>query len=46
MATEFEAKIPYYYSSYDVGNELVLNTKKRIILVAGPFRIVKGIEFD
>lgn len=46
-AAEFEAKTPYYYSSYDCGNELQsANNKKIIILGAGPIRIGQGIEFD
>ena len=28
-AAEFEAKTPYYYSTYDFGNELVSNNKKK-----------------
>lgn len=46
-AAEFEAKTPYYYSSYDGGNELkVSDNRKIIILGAGPIRIGQGIEFD
>lgn len=46
-AAEFEAKTPYYYSSYDGGNELVSNDKKKILIIgAGPIRIGQGIEFD
>ncbi|WP_299525048.1 carbamoyl-phosphate synthase large subunit [uncultured Methanobrevibacter sp.] len=46
-AAEFEAKTPYYYSTYDSGNELKsFNKKKIIILGAGPIRIGQGIEFD
>ena len=46
-AAEFEAKTPYYYSSYDIGNELTsTNMKKVVILGAGPIRIGQGIEFD
>ncbi len=46
-AAEFEAKTPYYYSSYDIGNELTsTNNKKVVILGAGPIRIGQGIEFD
>lgn len=46
-AAEFVAKTPYYYSSYDEGDELeVSNNRKIIILGAGPIRIGQGIEFD
>ncbi|MDR3045994.1 MAG: carbamoyl-phosphate synthase large subunit, partial [Bacteroidales bacterium] len=46
-AAEFEAKTPYYYSSYDEGNELVKSDKRKIIILgAGPIRIGQGIEFD
>ncbi len=46
---EFAAKTPYYYSSYDRGDELTVQTdknKKIIIIGAGPIRIGQGIEFD
>ncbi|MCC7553588.1 MAG: carbamoyl-phosphate synthase large subunit [Methanobacteriaceae archaeon] len=46
-AAEFEAKTPYYYSSYDWGNELESSNKRKIIIIgAGPIRIGQGIEFD
>ena len=46
-AAEFEAKTPYYYSSYDEGNELTSTTKKKVVILgAGPIRIGQGIEFD
>ncbi|WP_409199796.1 carbamoyl-phosphate synthase large subunit [Methanobrevibacter sp. DSM 116169] len=46
-AAEFEAKTPYYYSSYDIGNELQSSNKKKIVIIgAGPIRIGQGIEFD
>ena len=46
-AAEFEAKTPYYYSSYDDGDELkVSKNRKIVILGAGPIRIGQGIEFD
>ena len=28
-AAEFEAKTPYYYSSYDDGNELKIDDKRK-----------------
>ncbi|HEU5290197.1 MAG TPA: carbamoyl-phosphate synthase large subunit, partial [Cyclobacteriaceae bacterium] len=46
-AAEFEAKTPYYYSSFDSENESVVSNKKKIIVLgSGPNRIGQGIEFD
>jgi len=47
-AAEFEAYTPYYYSSYEIGeNEVVRSDRKKImILGGGPNRIGQGIEFD
>jgi len=46
-AGEFDAKIPYLYSTYDVENENpVKKGKKAVILGGGPNRIGQGIEFD
>ncbi|MEM9587727.1 MAG: carbamoyl-phosphate synthase large subunit [Planctomycetota bacterium] len=47
-AAEFEAYTPYYYSTYEVEDELPPKSdKKRImILGGGPNRIGQGIEFD
>lgn len=46
-AAEFEAKTPYYYSTYDSGNELKSSNKNKIVILgAGPIRIGQGIEFD
>ena len=46
-AAEFEAKTPYYYSTFDTENESVVsNNKKVIVLGSGPNRIGQGIEFD
>ncbi len=46
-AAEFEALTPYYYSTYETGQELVSeNRRKVIILGGGPNRIGQGIEFD
>jgi len=46
-AAEFEAKTPYYYSTYDEEDESVSSQRERImILGGGPNRIGQGIEFD
>lgn len=46
-AAEFEAKTPYYYSTFEVENESISsNRKKVVILGSGPNRIGQGIEFD
>jgi carbamoyl-phosphate synthase large subunit len=47
-AAEFEAYTPYYYSTYDRGDDEVQPsaTKKVMILGGGPNRIGQGIEFD
>ena len=47
-AAEFEAYTPYYYSTYDRGDDEVRpsNTRKVIILECGPNRTGQRIEFD
>ena len=48
-AAEFEAYTPYYYSTYDRGDDEVKPDspkKKVMILGGGPNRIGQGIEFD
>lgn len=47
-AAEFEAYTPYYYSTYDRGDDEVTPSDKRkvMILGGGPNRIGQGIEFD
>jgi carbamoyl-phosphate synthase large subunit len=46
-AAEFEAKTPYYYSTFDGENESIVSDKKKIIVLgSGPNRIGQGIEFD
>src|SRR6187397_51064 len=47
-AAEFEAYTPYYYSTYDRGDDEVRasDTRKIMILGGGPNRIGQGIEFD
>jgi carbamoyl-phosphate synthase large subunit len=47
-AAEFEAYTPYYYSTYDRGDDEIRPTEKRKIMIlgGGPNRIGQGIEFD
>ncbi len=46
-AAEFEAKTPYYYSTFEDENESVVSDKKKIVVLgSGPNRIGQGIEFD
>ncbi len=46
-AAEFEAYTPYFYSTYEHGDELrVEDRRKVVILGGGPNRIGQGIEFD
>ncbi|MBP6478929.1 MAG: carbamoyl-phosphate synthase large subunit, partial [Chitinophagaceae bacterium] len=48
-SAEFEAKTPYFYSTFESGNaneSKVSDKKKIIVLGSGPNRIGQGIEFD
>ncbi len=46
-AAEFEAKTPYYYSTFGDENESVKSDKKKIVVLgSGPNRVGQGIEFD
>src|SRR5450631_4398343 len=48
-SAEFEAKTPYFYSTFETGgiNESIVSSKKKIIILgSGPNRIGQGIEFD
>jgi len=48
-SAEFEARTPYFYSSFEGGNSnesRVSDKKKIIVLGSGPNRIGQGIEFD
>ncbi|WP_031526641.1 carbamoyl-phosphate synthase large subunit [Dyadobacter crusticola] len=51
-AAEFEAKTPYYYSTFNTSQEypdnesIVSDRKKVMVLGSGPNRIGQGIEFD
>jgi carbamoyl-phosphate synthase large subunit len=48
-SAEFEAKTPYFYSTFEEGhrNESKVSDRKKIIVLgSGPNRIGQGIEFD
>src|SRR5690606_9805051 len=46
-AAEFESVTPYYYSTYEVENEVTESAKQKILVLgSGPIRIGQGIEFD
>lgn len=48
-SAEFEAKTPYFYSTFEEGHvseSVVSDRKKIIVLGSGPNRIGQGIEFD
>ncbi len=46
-AAEFEAKTPYYYSTYGDENEIIPTEARKIMIIGGgPNRIGQGIEFD
>jgi carbamoyl-phosphate synthase large subunit len=46
-AAEFEARTPYYYSTFETENESLRSEKKKIVVLgSGPNRIGQGIEFD
>lgn len=48
-SAEFEAKTPYFYSTFEGGssNESIRSDKRKIIVLgSGPNRIGQGIEFD
>ncbi len=46
-AAEFDAKTPYYYSTYEDENDSKRTDRKKVIVIgSGPNRIGQGIEFD
>jgi carbamoyl-phosphate synthase large subunit len=48
-SAEFEAKTPYFYSTFEDGhvNESIVSDRKKIVVLgSGPNRIGQGIEFD
>ena len=46
-AAEFEARTPYYYSTYEEETELTPSDRRKVMVIGGgPNRIGQGIEFD
>lgn len=46
-AAEFESYTPYYYSTYEVEDEVTRSDKRKVLILGGgPNRIGQGIEFD
>jgi len=46
-AAEYDAYVPYFYSTYEKGNESIVTDRKKIIVLgSGPIRIGQGVEFD
>jgi carbamoyl-phosphate synthase large subunit len=46
-SAEFEASTPYYYSTYEVENEVTQTEREKVVVLgSGPIRIGQGIEFD
>ncbi len=46
-AGEFEAATPYYYSTYEDRDEVVVSGNDKVLVIgSGPIRIGQGIEFD
>lgn len=44
---EFDAYVPYFYSTYEHQNESIRTDKKKIVVLgSGPIRIGQGVEFD
>ena len=46
-AAEYDAYVPYFYSTYEKGNESIVTERKKIVVLgSGPIRIGQGVEFD
>ncbi|MDO9553710.1 carbamoyl-phosphate synthase large subunit [Rhodonellum sp.] len=46
-AAEFEAKTPYFYSTFGEENESIPSDRKKVVVLgSGPNRVGQGIEFD
>lgn len=46
-SAEYEADVPYFYSTYEQENESIRTSRKKILVLgSGPIRIGQGVEFD
>ena len=46
-AAEFPATTPYFYSTWDTENEIIPDSRQKVLIIgSGPIRIGQGIEFD
>jgi carbamoyl-phosphate synthase large subunit len=46
-AGEFEAVTPYFYSTYEEKDDVIISDKQKVLVIgSGPIRIGQGIEFD
>ena len=46
-AAEYDAYVPYFYSTYEKENESIRTDRKKIVVLgSGPIRIGQGVEFD
>ena len=46
-AAEYNAYVPYFYSTYEKENESIVTERKKIVVLgSGPIRIGQGVEFD
>lgn len=46
-AGEFEAVTPYYYSTYEEKDDVIVTDNQKVLVIgSGPIRIGQGIEFD
>ncbi len=46
-AGEYDAYVPYFYSTYEQVNESIKTERKKIVVLgSGPIRIGQGVEFD
>lgn len=46
-AAEYNAYVPYFFSTYEKENESIVTKKKKIVVLgSGPIRIGQGVEFD
>lgn len=44
---EFKSESPYYYSTYDLEDELKISEREKVLVIgSGPIRIGQGVEFD